>query len=335
MRTALTALLLLAAAPALAEPAITMFDVPGAASTSVTSVSQSGIVAGNYGTGVVGPCSEICGFVRTPDGTITTFSISDSDSTGVTGVNDSGTVTGTYFKNGRSTGFVRTADGAVTNIRRGLKQVGVAGINESGLVAGETGDPDSAKGFVRMPDGTMTQFKGHRCTIEAFGINAAGAVAGECDGGNNSSGFLRQPDGTMSLFRPPNSLDTIAAALDDDGSVAGFYFMRHDPGANGYVRDPDGTLHTFPFPDDFGSFGVLGMATVNGDRRVVGEAVTFPGGLWHGWIRHDDGTIEFFDAGQVTTTNTGTFVAGIVASGVIAGTFVDDNRVAHGYIRTP
>src|SRR5262249_32315001 len=135
MRTALTAFLLLAAAPALADPAITMFDVPGASYTSVTSVSPSGIVAGYYGAS--GPCGASCGFVRTPDGTITTFSISGSDFTDVTGVNDSGTVTGYYVKNSQFTGFVRTADGAVANIRRGLKPVVAAGINESGIVAGD------------------------------------------------------------------------------------------------------------------------------------------------------------------------------------------------------
>ena len=330
MRTALTAFLLLAAAPALAEPAITIFDVPGAGSTSVTSVSQSGIVAGDYDAS--GPCGEGCGFVRTPDGTITTFSISGADLIDVTGVNDSGTVTGFYAQDGQAVSFVRTADGTVTEIQRGHKRVIAEDINESGTVSGEMGD---SKGFVRMPDGTVTPFKSNRCSaIETFGINTAGAVAGECDGESSSYGFLRQPDGTMSLIRPPG-IDAGAFALDDDGSVAGYYFKRHGSATDGYVRDPDGTLHTFRFPRNFGSFGLTGLATVNGDRRMVGDAVTFPGGLWHGWIRHDDGTIELFDAGEGTVANTGTFVAGIVASGLIAGIFVDDNKVVHGYIRTP
>jgi len=59
----------------------------------------------------------------------------------------------------------------------------------------------------------------------------------------------------------------------------------------------------------------------------------------HGFLRSPDGTITTFDApGAGTGMNQGTDtgnVCGLNPAGAIAGEFVDDNYVFHGYVRSP
>ena len=38
----------------------------------------------------------------------------------------------------------------------------------------------------------------------------------------------------MSTFKPPGKNETYAIAIDDSGTVAGFFFPKHQSGASGF-----------------------------------------------------------------------------------------------------
>lgn len=81
MRVLLTAFLLLAAAPAYADPAVTLFDVPGAKETIPRDVNASGSVVGEARIKADPDCRRSCGFLRAADGSLTLFSVPEAKAT--------------------------------------------------------------------------------------------------------------------------------------------------------------------------------------------------------------------------------------------------------------
>ena len=82
---------------------LSSFDVPGALSTSISSMNGLGSMTGSYY-----DVSGLHGFVRSPQGTVTTFDVPGGASTNAQSINDLGVVTGTYSDvSGNLFGFLR------------------------------------------------------------------------------------------------------------------------------------------------------------------------------------------------------------------------------------
>ncbi|HWA89014.1 MAG TPA: hypothetical protein VG889_03200 [Rhizomicrobium sp.] len=332
MRPMPTMLLVLATAPVEAAPTATTFDVPGSKSTTVGAVSKSGIVAGTYKPASHDPCGKVCGFLRMPDATFTTFTIFRAVDAGINAINDDGTAVGFYRTGPWDQGFIRTPDGAIAKIKNGDLFTTAVDVNDSGIALGETTVDSSFRGILRTPDGRLSRFKVKRCqhTIPS-GIDATDTVIGTCLRNSAEHGFLRQADGTTTLFDPPGTDLSYGQAIDDSGAIAGLYF---DAGNNldAYLRDADGTFHLFSVASQPQAIGVSAMANVGGEMQVVGNVEVQDRSL--GFV-YRSGTVETFDIAGGTTGGAGTTVAGIAASGTIAGSYSEDGKVWHGYIRTP
>ena len=157
----------------------------------------------------------------------------------------------------------------------------------------------------------------------------------------------RSPDGTITPFNPPDAgtvpgsyqgtYPAIFAGINPAGASVGEYldssYVWHS-----YLRDPTGYFTEFD-PTDVQGSGTLG---INPAGEIAGWYFdTTP--AFHGYVRAPDGTITKFDApgagtGQYQGTNACWIIVcfgGINPAGTVAGFYVDDNNVYHGYVRTP
>jgi hypothetical protein len=335
MRAVLRSLLLLAAVPAWADPTVVKFDVPGASSTRADSISPSGAVAGVYTPGMPDPCGHHCGFIRAPDGSFTTFSVFGAKKLEIGGIDSSGTVVGQFLRHERWQGFIRAPGGTSTKVAVHKTSTFLGAIIDSGLVLGWTQTSDDIRAFLRAPDGTVTPIRKGGCqTLIPYDMNQAGFVAASCIGAGQSLGAIRSPDGKLTRFGVPGTGTTYAVAIDEDNAVAGEY-LAAGSGLRCFVRDPGGTFETFDFPShNQRALALSAMATVNGDRQVIGF-VEDQNSHYTSFVRHADGQVSTFDVSQGTANNAGTLANDIAASGMIAGSCSDDGRTFHGFIMTP
>ncbi|MBV9572232.1 MAG: hypothetical protein JO056_13415, partial [Alphaproteobacteria bacterium] len=156
----------------------------------------------------------------------------------------------------------------------------VAGINASGVVAGSYFDRTAEHtciqhGFVRSADGTITTFDPDAGTnlvhTQTNGINDSGQVAGFFDEYDNNCvlvgtrGFIRNADGTIIYLDPPSGDGLQIAAINNAGTVTGFYFF--DGKYHGMLRTANGKFTTFDAPHSIETY----PNAINGDGIVVGN----------------------------------------------------------------
>lgn len=126
---------------------------------------------------------------------------------------------------------------------------------------------------------------------------------------------------SFATFNVTGATATVPLAINDGGSVAGYYVVQS--GQYGFVRHPDGTIE---------SFGRTGMTfnwpwSVNRHGAIVGYYIR--GRRDHGFRREAGGTvlrINFPGARHTDATS-------INDSGVVTGDYVDANFVTHGFVR--
>jgi hypothetical protein len=83
----------------------------------------------------------------------------------------------------------------------------------------------------------------------------------------------------------------------------------------GFVRAPDGTITTFDaLPNANNPIGTI-------------TGVRFP----HGFVLAPDGTFTRFDVPSAFIT----LPTGITPNGIIAGSYIDESFVFHGFVRIP
>jgi hypothetical protein len=336
MRRILAAFLLIAAVPAFADPVVTYIDVPGAGATYVGGISPSGIVAGSYAPNGDDPCGQQCGFVRTPDGTFNTFSVFATSNVGILAVTDDGTTAGAYFPKVRYThAFIRTPDGALTDIDFRKSFTSILSINTSGAALGKVFGAKN-EGLLRKPNGKIQQFQATGCTYTTpIAMNDAGTVIGSCLQSGVGVTFLRARDGETTLIEKKGWEHIGANAIDDTGAIAGGYEDTKTQTRHGYIRDAKGKFQTFDFPAQAATnIYFTGMATVGGDRQVAGY-FTDSNEHMFGFIHHMGGTDDVFDVSGGHVGQGGTVISGFSPSGVVAGYYFDDALQPHGYIRTP
>lgn len=230
------------------DGAISVYNVPDSYATQPRAINAAGDIAGYY-TPAVTPVAYPTGFIHTAAGVLTTFGLT-RDTLVVNAINDQNDATG----NADVMGFVRTHDGQYTSFTVpgapiGLAEVFPVGINNAGTVAGYAQnqycggdgfcilvDPRS---FVRSADGKITVFtvpRGKRHGTFARGLNNAGTIVGTYYTTLRAHGFLRSADATVTPFDVPRMTQTMAAAINDGGVVAGR--CADAAGQHGFVRTP-------------------------------------------------------------------------------------------------
>jgi hypothetical protein len=230
------------------------------------------------------------------------------------------------------------------------------GINNWGTIAGTYVDVnDVYHGFLRSADGSFTTFQapGADTTPGSYngtvpsGINDLGVIVGNYyDASGVGHGFLRETDGKFTTFDPPGvgGYGTAAVAVNLEGAVAGYYsdsnYIFH-----AFLRSPGGTFTTWSAPDACTdvSPGCTGTAATNLNvfGITVGGYLDNSGNLvHHSFVRSLDGELKVFDvpgAGTGSYQGTGCpgCFLGLNLEGAVAGIYIDDNNVEHGFLRSP
>ena len=145
-------------------------------------------------------------------------------------------------------------------------------------------------------------------------------------------GYLRQPSGNIISCDPPGSINTLPGAINPEGTIAGSYLDANGTIA-GFIRSTKGLFTSFNVP---GTIAALadGLTTFGASAGYCADSNK----VFHGFIRYTDGTFTKFDApGAGTTPNStqGTTGEGMNDWVAVVGYLIDDNNVAHGFIRFP
>ena len=278
----------------------TVIDYPGAISTQVWGIRNSGEIVGQAYFNSAGPQTsfvyDLKKNVFTPlpnaPGVLSTDAI---------GINESGAVVGVAEHGVSNSGFI-LEEGAFTLFSHpGWQNTEARAIGTSGLVTGFATDyAGHSVGFIYNPeDGSFIDILPSSLTI-AQGINSAGQVvgnvtltAGSAYPGSpaGSYGFLRGKSGAIQLFQVKGGINARARGITNSGRVTGFF---DDPVA--------GTTRGF-------------VATL---ARVPGfQSLTVP----------DDDLLDV--PGAVSTTP-----EGIDEFGRISGIWTDTAGTQHGFVAT-
>jgi hypothetical protein len=128
---------------------------------------------------------------------------------------------------------------------------------------------------------------------------------------------------------------TVAYANNDAGTVTGFY-TDESVVPHGFLRTRDGQFTSFDAPGA-GLGSMLDQGTVPysiNDAGVIAGQYEDPGNVFHGFIRHHDGSFVSFDApGAGTAAGSGTLAYSLNLKGDTAGVSFDDNFGEHGFVR--
>jgi hypothetical protein len=183
----------------------------------------------------------------------------------------------------------------------------------------------------------------------ATAIDAAGDVTGiYIDKSGNEHAFVLPAGGTVIPFDASGTggskIETIPLGFDTAGDIAGLY---HDASkrVHGFVRAAaTGTITILDVPGedtgkDEGTFPICinGGGTIAGDYSTTITTSSGTNSYSHGFVRSAAGVISTFDAVPLPTsygsTNPGTYVVSINASGAVAGFYIDAIGAEHGFLR--
>lgn len=211
---------------------ITTIDAPGeTGGTYIDDINAKGATTGAYVDG-----SGAHGFMRTPGGKFTTFDISGGSLIAPDCISDKGWIAGEYQAASAYHGFVRAPDGRITTFDPSNSiDTQPSGIDSKGVVVGWYADNYGFHGFLRAAQGSIAVFDASQPgSTMPRGINAHGEVAGQT-GISRTHGFLRSRAGKVKNFSPPNSIYSDADAINDAGTIIGYFQDRHDK-VHGYLR---------------------------------------------------------------------------------------------------
>jgi len=159
----------------------------------------------------------------------------------------------------------------------------------------------------------------------ALGINNAGQIVGESDTG----GYL-DSNGIITLIRTPTGDTGEPYGINNSGRIVGTF---HSNGVLGFVYD-NGNFTFINAPNGLNesaayTYGINDSGQIVG-TYFVGEVSPSTSVTSHGFVEAN-GTFQVIDVpGSIDTE-----VHGINNSGVLVGTFLDSNRVEHGFFATP
>ena len=234
-------------------------DVPGATSTSVSSVNDAGQIAGSFSdANGVGH-----GFIET--GTrFTTLDVPGASSTAVSGINNAGQAVGTFFVGTVELGFLYSNGSFTTLDPAGATTTIPTAINGSGQVVGFFDVGTLQYGFLDTAGVIGTIEVGSSATTVSD-INDAGQLVGTSgnDGFIDSAGSITLIDGPSSLHHGEVAASpTRASVINAAGQVAGTYLLQSISDTIGYL-DTAGTLSSF-------GDSLLAVTGINASGQVVG-----------------------------------------------------------------
>ena len=247
----------------------TIINVPGAFSTSINTLTDTGIVAGNFQR----TTSASHGFTYQA-GQYTEINRPGALYTDVAGVNDSGTVIGGYYISGSNLGSFVESGGVFSDIAvPGGSFTSLTAINDPGEIIGEFNNgANHAEGFsysagqysIIDPPGAVNTY--------VTAINDAGIVAGTFYNSSNVEKGFTEFGGNYSYFNIdiPGAVGSFSvSAINNSNSIVGGFFNAGQP--EGYL-DSAGVFTIINFPGS-----VYTVATdVNDAGIVVGSATGAP-----------------------------------------------------------
>jgi hypothetical protein len=313
---------------------VTTFDGPDASTngygTFGNAINDEGVLVGDYTNSVF----NYGGLIRTPDGNRVTYRAPKActggdpdgcEGTGFAAINALGVIAGGYVdSNFVQHSFLRTPAGTV--------------ITYDAPGAGKTpGNPANIS-----PLGDYL-YQGTGLAGFSPGLNVWGAVtSGYLDENNVYHGYLRSPFGVFTDFDAPgagkgSAQGTIPISMNDLGVITGFYLDSKNV-YHGFLGSPGRFIDlNAPGADTTDAFYGTQPASLNDLGAITGSYLD-ANGVWHGFLLSPKGTYTKFDAPGADMTAgdlNGTFPAQINLLGVIAGTYIDANFVAHGFLLTP
>ncbi len=186
----------------------------------------------------------------------------------------------------------------------------------------------------------------HQGTVATI-IDAAGDVAGIYRTSNNDAhAFVLPSGGVITTFDAPGEADgTFPIGFDTAGDIVGL-FEDASNRIHGFLRAAStGTITVLDVTgEDTGKMEGTFPICINGSGEIAGDystTLTTSSGtnsFSHGFVRSASGTITTFDAEPLPTTygstNPGTYVIAINASGMVAGFYIDGVGAEHGFLRS-
>ena len=211
----------------------------------------------------------------------------------------------------------------------GASATSAAGINNSGVIVGLLQDSIGAfHGYLADKEGNFVKaidFPGAAQT-EPFGINESGDVVGSyVDDGGAVHGFLLH-DGRFATIDFPGAAATFPNDINDRVQIAGAY--QDDLLAfHGFIFDSDG-FRTIDNPAQ-GSLPSTQLFSINSKGDILGDFAADEIGIFHGAFLLSHETFIPFTVPRATL---GIFALGLNNNNDVAGSFVGDDFVQHGFV---
>jgi probable HAF family extracellular repeat protein len=271
--------------PPLAPLTYNNIDLPGANSTFVSSINNSGKTVGFF----QDAAGVFHGYITDKQDGFTQIDFPGAIATFGDGLNDRGDVVGGYTDaNGNNHGFL-LKDGTFTSIDFPNAILTFAlGINDRGQIVGEYQSPDfNVQGFL-LDGGQLTSIN-HSPSNGVFTFADAINNRSEITGGFFDLFSFRGFTQTQDSFEPidiPGQTNTISQGINEPGSIVGTY-VDFNQAQHGFVRTGTG-FRTVDFPGGSNSnpFGI------NASGQIVGQYADATGAV-HSFLAEpkvDDGT---------------------------------------------
>jgi hypothetical protein len=253
----------------------TLIQLPGALSTNVVTITNSGDAAGTF------TDTTTHGFLRNQSGDFTIIDAPGGFNTTVLDANDRGEIVGTWVSD-RQRGFIRGNNGAFTSFEVSSDSVGVSNlkIGPSGIVAGSYfAFFQGWHGFVRDNRGAITGFDiPNVSSITVWDVSEKGEVVGYYHDGSTDHGFLRAIDGNIVTLDYPGATLTFITGINASGTMIGTYSTGF--GSHGFILDSQNVFTSFDVPGALSTF-----PTTLGQNGAIAGTYVDSNNVQHGFIR--------------------------------------------------
>ena len=244
-----------------ADGTLTIFDFPGADSTTCHYLFPDGTIVGQY---VMPPepgggLAESGSFRRGRDGDISVVTLPGWSISAWSGA-PTGAIVGVASRDGANKVFLRKPGGKTLLFRvPGTTADSILfpfATNSLGAVAGTyvdvVGDVFSFHTFLRKPDGRFASFDPPGSSwdwVNVSGMSEAGTIAGwyRALPESPARGFLRTTKGQLLGIDPPGALETLVSDMSSTGVAVGSYRVDEST-VLGFLRFPDGSIASYRAP---------------------------------------------------------------------------------------
>ncbi len=274
----------------------TIFDPPGAATSSAADINNAGQIVGSY----TDPSGRSHAFLD-ESGTFTTTDPSGAVWAQATHINASGVVIGEYAVSGENPPDQEHAfiydHGTISALNQTGTPLSVAtAINAAGEVVGYYGDASQTHAFAYQNGIFRTIDPPGATSSAAIDVNDLGQIVGNYTDGAGAHVFI-YGHGAFSTIDEPGATSISAAAINNVGQVIGNY-TDDTGGGHGFIANPVGSMnhHTHRescFSGDGGKAVGMTLADLSIDRHLRAIFTNFSGSK-EAVLRHPAGTVGDF-----------------------------------------